>query len=64
MLRSNGTLFKAMVQRDEIVSAEISLPAIQCIPGANAKEHEKPECSCLMTKQLGSFLPKSNKEKI
>lgn len=49
--------------RGQILSVEIPLPEIQCVTAANAKEREKPDCSCSETKHLGSPMPHSNKER-
>lgn len=39
------------------------LPEIPCVKATKAKKHEKLECSCFETKNLGSPIPKSNKER-
>lgn len=58
MLRSNVSSFRVKVKTGQILSSDIPLPKIQCVTGANAKEHEKSE-----TKHLGSSMPKTNKER-
>lgn len=59
--QKQGFFIQGHGARGQILSVEIPLPEIQCVIAANAKEREKPECSCSETKHLGSSMLKSNK---
>lgn len=60
--QKQGFFIQGHSARGQILSGEIPLPKIQCVTAANAKEHEKPECSCAETKYLGSSMPQTSKE--
>lgn len=61
--QKQGFFIQGRGARGQTPSGEIPLPEIQCVTAANAKEHEKPECSCSETKYLGSSMPPNNKER-
>lgn len=61
--QKQGFFIQGHAARGQILSVEIPLPEIQCVTATNAKEHEKPECSCSEAKHYGSSMPPSNKER-
>lgn len=61
--QKQGFFIQGHSVRGQSLSVEVPLPEIQCVTDTNAKEHEKPECSCSETKHLGSSMPQCNKER-
>lgn len=59
--QKQGFFIQGHGARGQILSVKIPLPEFNGT-AANAREHEKHECSCSETQYLGSSMPKSNKE--
>lgn len=55
--RSKSSSLRANSTGGQSLSRQMPLPEIQSVTAINAKEHEKPECSCSETKRLGRSMP-------